>query len=139
MRDRLALFAAALWWGAITAICGLAAPLLFLYLPSATLAGLMASRLFAALMWVALGCGVVLLLILKGPIGRKHDERALTTLMAVLAGMLLALLIEFVAAPHIRAREQLAVWHAAGVTLFVLQWLCAGAVLWRLGGRKEPL
>lgn len=139
MKDRLALFAAALWWGAISAICGLAAPLLFLHLPSVGLAGVMASKLFAALMWVALGCGTVLLLVLKGPIGQKHDTDALTTLMPVLAGMLLALLIEFVAAPHIRARDQLAFWHGAGVALFVLQWLCAGAVLWRIGARKEPL
>jgi hypothetical protein len=139
MKDRLALFAAALWWGAITAICGLAAPLLFLYLPSSALAGAMAARFFAALMWVALGCGTVLLLLLKGPIAQKHDAHALTTLMPVLAGMLLALLVEFVAAPHIRARDQLAFWHNAGIALFVLQWLCAGAVLWRLSARKEPL
>lgn len=139
MRGRLALFAAALWWGAITAICGLAAPLLFRDLPTAALAGMMAARLFGALLWVAMGCGVVLLLLLKGPIGEKHDERALTTLMAVLAGMLFALLIEFVAAPHIRLREHLALWHGVGVALFVLQWLCAGAVLWRLGAREEPL
>jgi hypothetical protein len=138
MRDRLALFAAALWWGAITAICGLAAPLLFRYLPSTALAGMMAARLFTALLWVAMGCGVILLLILKVSIVQKRDERALTTLMAVLAGMLFALLIEFVAAPHIRMHEQLPMWHGVGVALFLLEWLCAGAVLWRLGARREP-
>jgi hypothetical protein len=46
--------------------------------------------------------------------------------------MLCALLVEFVAAPHIIARENLALWHRVGTLLYFLQWVCAGVMLWKL-------
>jgi hypothetical protein len=50
----------------------------------------------------------------------------------VIAGMLLALLIELAVKPHIMARDKMAVWHNLGTAFYVLQWLCAGKVLWSL-------
>lgn len=50
----------------------------------------------------------------------------------ILAGLLLALLVEFVVAPRIVARDNLALWHRLGSTFYVLQWLCAGWTFWRL-------
>ena len=46
MRARLPLLAAALWWGSLTAIGFVAVPVLFTSLPSPTLAGQTAARLF---------------------------------------------------------------------------------------------
>ena len=46
--------------------------------------------------------------------------------------MLLALLVEFAVAPRIVAREYLKLWHAVGSGMYVLQWLCAGVVLWHM-------
>ena len=48
----------------------------------------------------------------------------------ILAGMLLAVLLQFGVAPRIEARQNLRVWHSAGTIMFGLQWLCALAVLW---------
>lgn len=137
MRFALALFAAALWWGALTGVVGLAVPVLFFNLPLRAGALLVASQFFTALLWVALACGAVLLLTLKGVVAQGHDERAVTTLGWVIAGMVLALLLEFVVAPHVRVRDQLALWGSAGAVALLLQWLCAGMCLWRVAAWKE--
>ena len=53
--------------------------------------------------------------------------------------MLLALLIEFAVAPRIVARENLRLWHGAGSVMYVVQWLCAAVVLWRITAEpREP-
>jgi hypothetical protein len=52
-------------------------------------------------------------------------------LMFVVAGILLALLVEFGVGPRIVARENLKLWHAVGSGMYLLQWLCAGVVLWK--------
>jgi hypothetical protein len=36
-------------------------------------------------------------------------------------------------APRIVARENLALWHRVGTGMYVLQWLCAAVVLFRVG------
>ena len=60
MRSRTLVFAAALWWGSLSAIGLMAVPLLFRYLPTAALAGQTAARLFSAQTWVSLVCGALL-------------------------------------------------------------------------------
>ena len=47
------------------------------------------------------------------------------------AGALLALLAQFAVAPRILARDNLKLWHSVGSGMYVLQWVCAGAVLWK--------
>ena len=131
MRQRAATLAAALWWGCLTGIGFIAVPTLFASLPSPAIAGPVAAKLFTAQSWVSLGCGALLLILLKGPAAEGRDDRTRTTLLLAVAGMLLALLIEYVAAPHIRARDNLALWHGAGTAMYALQWLCAAGVLWR--------
>ncbi len=139
MADRLALFAAALWWGALSAIIGFVVPMLFAHLPSKSIAAHMAASLFTAQAWVSLACGGVLLLALKGRAGQGGAASpARSTLLIVMAGMLLALLIEFAVAPRIVARVNLRLWHGAGTAMFALQWLCAALVLWRLGSERRP-
>ena len=44
--------------------------------------------------------------------------------------MLLALLAQFVVAPHIVARDNLKVWHSVGSVMYLLQWASVAVVLW---------
>lgn len=136
LRARLPLFAAGLWWGSLGAIGFMAVPLLFANAPSPALAGQLAAKLFTAQTWLSLACGAVLL---YGVRPQSVDDEpptlsssSRTMLGWVLGGLILDLLLEFAAAPRIRARENLAVWHAAGSAMFLLEWVCAGAVLWKL-------
>jgi hypothetical protein len=55
----------------------------------------------------------------------------------VVAAMLCALLVEFVVAPRIVARDNLRWWHAVGTGLYGLQWLLAGSLLWKFS-RVHP-
>ncbi len=136
MFERLPVFAAALWWGSLTAIGFMAVPLLFKFLPTPALAGNMAARLFTAQTWLSVACGVALLLATKGAAVAGAGRARATPLVGVL-GMLLALLIEFAVAPRIVARENLRLWHGAGTLMYAVQWLCASFVLWRLAGSRQ--
>jgi Domain of unknown function (DUF4149) len=129
---RIAVFMAALWWGSLTITGFLVVPMLFAYLPTTQLAGQMAARLFTAQTWVTLGCGLALLLGSRSNHERPSMDWAGGALMFVLAGALLALLAEFAVAPRIVAHENLKLWHSVGTAMYILQWLCAGAVLWRV-------
>jgi len=122
---RLQIFLAALWWGSLTTVGFMVVPMLFVHLQTPAIAGQMAAKLFSAQSWLALACGVQFLLAAK----RQNLDQAHTPSPWVLAGMLLALLIELAVKPHIMARDNLALWHNLGSAFYVLQWLCAGKVL----------
>jgi hypothetical protein len=136
MQRRTCLLTAALWWGSLAGIGFIAVPLLFAWMPTPALAGQMAARLFSAQCWVSLACGALMLILLKGRATSARDDGARAAMLLVAAAMLLALLVEYAAAPHIRAREQLRWWHTLGSALYVLQWLCVAAVLWRLSSKE---
>ncbi len=130
MPARIALFAAALWWGSLSVIGFVVVPMLFAHLPTPAMAGQMAARLFSMQSWVSLLCGLSLLMLLK----RGAAERTHATLFVVMVGLLLALLLEYAVAPRILTRENLRLWHGTGTTIYSLQWLCATVVLWRQAG-----
>ena len=139
MLARVAPFAAALWWGSLTAVGFMVVPLLFKFLPTPAMAGHMAARLFTAQTWVSVACAVVLLLVSRSNRPSALSGRAQAALFFIVLGMLLALLIEFAVAPRIVARENLRLWHGAGSVMYVVQWLCAAAVLWRITAEpREP-
>ncbi|HPU11126.1 MAG TPA: DUF4149 domain-containing protein [Ottowia sp.] len=139
MLARVAPFAAALWWGSLTAVGFMVVPLLFKFLPTPAMAGHMAARLFTAQTWVSVACGVVLLLVSRSNRPPEQARRAQAALVFIVLGMLLALLIEFAVAPRIVARENLRLWHGAGSVMYAVQWLCAAAVLWRITAEpREP-
>ncbi len=139
MKGRVAAFAAALWWGSLTAVGFMVVPLLFKFLPTPAMAGHMAARLFTAQTWVSVSCGVVLLLVSRSNRPSALSGRAQAALVFIVLGMLLALLIEFAVAPRIVARENLRLWHGAGSVMYVVQWLCAAAVLWCITAEpREP-
>ena len=132
---RLQIFLAALWWGSLTTVGFMVVPMLFLNLETPAIAGQMAAKLFSAQAWLAVACGVLLLLAAK----RQNFDQAHTPSPWVITGMLLALLIELAVKPHIMARDNLALWHNLGSAFYLLQWLCAGKVLWDLSPMKpEP-
>ena len=136
-RERLPVFAAALWWGSLTAIAFLAVPLLFAHLPTPAAAGQMAARLFSAQTWVSLACG--LLLLISARTGERPGmDWAGGALLFVMAGLLLAVLGEFAVAPRIVARQNLALWHGVGSAMYLGQWACAGVALWKVSTRPGP-
>ncbi len=149
--QRLAVFVTALWWGGISALSFVAVPTLFASLGSPAVAGPVAARLFSLQCWAGLGLGLVLLLILRrqrsvgqfplageavDPTRLQAMQRVLATMGFVLAAMLLALLQEFgVAQKIVTARAtggDLRLWHSMGSVMVLGQWLCVGAVLWRV-------
>jgi len=81
---------------------------------------------------VSIACAVLLLGLSRaeqaGAEGRKVDA----VIVFVILGLLLALVGEFGIAPRILARENLKLWHAVGSGLYLAQWACAAAVLWRV-------
>ena len=131
LKARAPLWLAALWWGSLSVIGFLVVPMLFANLPTPAIAGAMAAKLFAAQTRLSTLCGLTLL-----ALSRQEGEGAAALLkaaaMPILAGMLLALLSEFAVAPRIVARENLALWHGVGSGMYLLQWVCAAAVLWKL-------
>ena len=132
LRQRAPVFAAALWWGSLSVTGFVVVPLLFMNLATPLIAGGMAAKLFTAQTYVALVSGLLLILSARGREGQPRMDWAGGAIMFVLAGLLLALLAEFGVAPRIVARENLRLWHSVGSAMYMLQWLCAGAVLWKV-------
>lgn len=132
MVQRMPLFAAALWWGSLSAIGFMAVPLLFAHLPTPAMAGNMAAQLFAAQTWVSVVCCLALLVLSRKKGAETLEEWARAAIGFVVAGLLFALLVQYGVAPRIVARENLKLWHSLGLVLYALQWACAAAVLWRL-------
>lgn len=137
MRFRFAALVAALWWGSLTTIGFLVVPMLFANLPSPAIAGAMAAKLFAAQTWVAVTCGLLLLLVSRPKGSAVQYPWAQAAMVFILAGMLLALLSQFGIAPRIVARQDLRLWHSVGTAMYALQWCCALRVFW-LTLKQDP-
>ena len=135
MKDRLALLLAAFWWGSLTTIGFLVVPMLFARLGNPAVAGNFAGQLFEAQSWIAIGCGLLLLVHFRTKMDQRIDSASMGAIFLILAALLLALLQQYAVAPRILARDNLKLWHAVGSGMYVVQWLCTGALLWRMGGR----
>lgn len=137
-KPRVALLAAALWWGSLSTIGFLVVPSLFAHLATPAQAGAMAAKLFGMQTWVGLACGMVLLMAARtdSDTDTPRMDWAQGALVFVSLGMLLAVLSEFAVAPRIVARQDLRLWHGVGTVLYAVQWLCALVVLWKLAGRR---
>ncbi len=139
MKPRLSIVLAALWWGSLTGLGFVVVPLLFMHMPSPAAAGAMAAKLFTAQTWLGIACAMLLLVV-----SNKKDSLANVSLVQpaikfIVAGLLLAVLVEFGVAPRIvNARADggnLKLWHGLGSAMYLGQWLCAGFALWRLSVR----
>lgn len=135
MKDRVALLLAAFWWGSLSTIGFLVVPMLFARLGNPAVAGNFAGQLFEAQSWIAIVCGLVLLIHFRQKADAGFDAGTRTAIGLVLAALLLALLQQYVAAPRILARDNLKFWHAVGSGMYLAQWACAGTLLWRMGRR----
>ena len=136
VKDRIALMLAALWWGSLTTIGFLVVPLLFARLGNPAIAGNFAGQLFAAQTWVAIGCGLVLIIYFRTKGDEGFSKPVLAGLFLVLIALLLALLQQYAVSPRILARDNLKLWHSVGSGMYLVQWACVGALLWRMA--KPP-
>jgi Domain of unknown function (DUF4149) len=139
MKPRLSVLLAALWWGSLTGLGFVVVPLLFMHLPSPAAAGAMAAKLFTAQTWLGIACAMLLLLISNKKDALAQVLPAQPAIKFIVAGLLLAVLVEFGVAPRIaNARVDggnLKLWHGLGSAMYLGQWLCAGFALWRLSGQ----
>ncbi len=144
-RSRISVLLAALWWGSLSTLGFMVVPLLFVHLPSPAAAGAMAAKLFTAQTWLSIACTFFLLLVIKGKEAVAHSPQAQAAMKYIVAGMLLAVLVEFGVSPRIvSARAEggnLKLWHGLGTAMYVAQWLAAGWTLWclsRAAKESEP-
>lgn len=142
MRYRFGLMVAALWWGSLTALGFIVVPMLFLNLPSPAAAGQMAAKLFTAQAWLSIACSMFLLLIYNQKEALVPDIRAQAAIKFVVAGLLLAVLVEFGLSPRIISARvdggNLKFLHGLGSAMYFGQWVCSGLALWRLSRAAEP-
>lgn len=103
--------------------------MLFANMPSPAIAGAMAAKLFSALTWVTVVCGLILLVSLQKNKPLAQSNKPQEALIFIVSGMLLALLSEFAVAPRIVDRENLRLWHSVGTLMYAVQWVCAGITL----------
>ena len=134
---RLSIWVAALWWGSLSTLGFLVVPLLFAHLPTPALAGAMAAKLFSAQTWVSVVCGVFLLMTTRSNHALTSGLIDSTAIILIICGVLMALLVEFAVAPHILMRNNLKIWHSLGSGMYLLQWLCALAIFWKLNRRDS--
>ena len=136
MKQRFNVMVAALWWGSLTSLGFVVVPMLFANLGAPAVAGAMAAKLFTAQTWLGTSCAMLLLLVLNKKDDAALAQQAQAAIKFIVAGLLLALLVEFGVAPRIvSARAEggnLKLWHGLGTAFYVVQWLCAGLTLWRL-------
>jgi hypothetical protein len=135
MKDRLALLLAAFWWGSLTTIGFVVVPMLFARLGNPAVAGNFAGQLFEAQSWIAIGCGLLLLVHFRTKMDDRIDNASMTAIFLILGALLLALLQQYAVAPRILARHNLKLWHAVGSGMYLVQWLCAGVLLWRMAAK----
>lgn len=139
LKDILSRLATALWWGSLTSLGAWVVPTLFTRIPDKTLAGNVAGRLFTLQNYVALGCAWVILLALayRRPVENEDGEWIKPKMgkwtqyhigLVALAAIA-ALLIEYVATPHIMARDNLGFWHPFASCLMLMEWLAVTALL----------
>ena len=135
-RSRFGIVLAALWWGSLTGLGFVVVPMLFIHLPSPAAAGAMAAKLFTAQTWLSVACAMLLLLILNKKEAPALSPSAQAAMKFIVAGLLLAVLVEFGVAPRIvNARTDggnLRLWHGLGSAMYLAQWLAAGWTLWCL-------
>ena len=134
-RSRLSLFALVAWWASISVLGFWVVPMLFAAMATPAEAGRLAARLFSQQSWVALVCGIALLLLHRRAAamrdGLPADPVARSIVIAVLVALFAVLVGQYGVSPRIVARDNLKLWHAVGSVLYLVQWLCVTALLWR--------
>ena len=133
------LWIASVWWGSLTTLGFFVVPMLFAHLPTPAMAGAMAAKLFTVQTAISVISGMVLLMLFRSNKSLALVDIGQSATLFVVSGVLLALLVEFAVAPHIIARDNLALWHGVGTGMYVVQWVCAGVVFGKLSVRRGVL
>jgi hypothetical protein len=126
------MWAAAMWWGSLSTLGFFVVPMLFRHLPTPAMAGNMAGQLFSVQTAISVLCGFVLLVLFRSKKAAVPEDIAQEATVFVAGGLLLALLVEFGVAPHIIARDNIALWHRVGSAMYLVQWICAAVVFGKL-------
>ena len=132
----LPLWVTAVWVGSLSTLGFFVVPMLFMHLPTPAMAGVMAAKLFTAQTWISAACGMLLLAIFRSNQSLTRMDTAQAATIFVVAGVLLALLVEFAVGPRIVARDNLALWHRVGSVMYFAQWVCALVVFGKLAGTR---
>ena len=136
MKARFVVLLSALWWGSLSGLGFIVVPMLFMHLASPAEAGAMAAKLFTAQTWLSVACAMVLLMLLNKRDDVEVVPESRNAMAWVVAGMLLAFLVEFgVAAQIVSAHStggNLRLWHGLGSAMYLGQWLSTSCLLWRL-------
>ena len=134
----------AIWVGAALAIGYLAAPVLFSTLDDRMLAGMLAGRMFAAVAWLGLACGAVILLL---HLTRGSGEALPRVVLGCVLAMLTLTAIGHFALQPIMAelkaqappgemlegasRDRFALWHGVSSAMFLVQSVLGIVAIWR--------
>ena len=141
VKRALPIWLAAAWTMSLSTLGLFVVPMLFAHLPTPAQAGVMAGYLFSTQTAISVVCALGSLLLIRSRQASVESAAesatesgaestfALDSLL-LLAGALLALLVEFGVSPHIRAHDNLPFWHGLGSGMYLLQWLCS---LWFFG------
>ena len=123
----LPIWLAAAWCMSLTTLGFFVVPMLFANLPSPAMAGAVAGQLFSVQTGISVACSIAILLLLRRGAASEDTPSSAHggASVVLLAGALLALLVEFGVAPHIRAHDNLPLWHGLGSAMYALQWLCS--------------
>jgi hypothetical protein len=132
----LPLWFSAAWAMSLSMLGLFVVPMLFANLPSPAIAGAMAAKLFAAQTGISVACAFLLLLTFRSEKRWVRPPVAQSATLYVLFGAVLALLVEFGVSPRIIARDNLALWHAVGSAMYLLQWVCALVVFAKLAWQR---
>jgi hypothetical protein len=132
----LPLWLSAAWAMSLSTLGLFVVPMLFANLPSPAIAGAMAAKLFAAQTGISVVCALLLLLTFRSERRWVPSPVAQSATLYVLLGAVLALLVEFGVSPRIIARDNLALWHAVGSAMYLLQWVCALVVFAKLAWQR---
>lgn len=133
------LWLAAAWLMSLSTLGFFVVPMLFARLPSPAIAGAMAGQLFSVQTAISLACCLLLLVLGRAASANRAAAASVATrvpLRWVLLGALMAVLVEFVVAPHIVAHDNLRFWHSLGSSMYLLQWCCAVLVFYRLSSAR---
>jgi hypothetical protein len=133
----LPLWLAAVWAISLTTLGFFVVPMLFVHLPTPAMAGAMAAKLFTVQTWISVASGMLLLAVFRSNKPLAPVDTAQAATLFVVTGVLLALLVEFAVAPHIVARDNLALWHRVGSAMYFAQWVCALVVFGKLAGARS--
>jgi Domain of unknown function (DUF4149) len=133
----LPLWLAAVWAISLTTLGFFVVPMLFVHLPTPAMAGAMAAKLFTVQTWISVASGMLLLAVFRSNKPLAPVDTAQAATLFVVTGVLLALLVEFAVAPHIVARDNLALWHRVGSAMYFAQWVCALVVFGKLAAARS--